>query len=153
VQDFSSDQETRYRARVSGIGDVEFQTLDKLSPNEPRRLIFVHPWIRDLLDPLDESHWASTVDYGYDSDPEGVTSFARRSPMPSRPAIGTTMDDYTRALRLVSRLQQPFHALLLQQERSGEFKRVAAEHEIVVPGLERLIKSVGDIQTKVVEIL
>ncbi|KAF8416534.1 hypothetical protein L210DRAFT_2534716 [Boletus edulis BED1] len=43
------------------------------------------------------------------------------------------MDEYTRALRLVVRLQQPFHALLLQQQPNGEFRRVAAEHEIVIP--------------------
>lgn len=37
------------------------------------------------------------------------------------------MNDYIRALRLVVRLQQP----------DGRFKRVPAEYEIIVPGLER----------------
>jgi hypothetical protein len=41
------------------------------------------------------------------------------------------MDDYTRVLQLVVRLQQPFHALLLEQHSHGEYKRAAAEHEIV----------------------
>lgn len=57
--------ETRYRARVSGIGDVKFQTSDRLSPQESRRLISVHPWIHDLRDPLDGSDWRAS-DNGID---------------------------------------------------------------------------------------
>ncbi|KAF8417602.1 hypothetical protein L210DRAFT_3580675, partial [Boletus edulis BED1] len=53
MQGFASGQEIHYRARVSGIGDVEFQTADRLPLAEPRKLIFVHPWIRELRDPLD----------------------------------------------------------------------------------------------------
>jgi hypothetical protein len=62
------------------------------------------------------------------------------------------VDDYTRALQLVVRLQQPFHALLLEQQSHGEYKRVAAEHEIVLPGLERRISSAKEIRVAVVEI-
>ena len=43
IQDFGNGSETSYRARVSGIGDVKFQASDRLSPQEPHRLIFVHP--------------------------------------------------------------------------------------------------------------
>jgi len=59
------------------------------------------------------------------------------------------MDDYTRALRLIVRLQQPPHALLLQREPNGEFKRIAAEHEIVVPGIDRRINFARDIRVGV----
>ena len=152
VQDFGSGQENRYRARVSGIGHVEFQTLDRLSLMEPRKLIFVHPWIRDLRDPLDGFTWGSAADDDeYESDPETDAGSAPTSPSHALPAA--TMDDYTRALRLVVRLQQPFHALLLRQQPNGEFKRVAAEHEIVVPGLEHRVNFARDIRTQVVEIL
>ncbi|KAF8138961.1 hypothetical protein EV363DRAFT_1155210, partial [Boletus edulis] len=57
------------------------------------------------------------------------------------------------ALRLVVRLQQPFHALLLQQQPNGEFKRVATEHEIIVPGMKYSINFTKDVRTEVVEIL
>jgi len=62
------------------------------------------------------------------------------------------MDDYTRALQLIVRLQQPFHALFLQQQSQGEYKRVAAEHEIVLPGLERRISSSKEIRVGIVDI-
>ncbi|KAF8554156.1 hypothetical protein OG21DRAFT_1484933, partial [Imleria badia] len=134
------------------IGDVEFQTSDQLSPTEPRKFIFVHPWIRDLYDPLDGFNWGSTDSGDEDeSDPETDAGSAPSSPLAAIPAA--TMDDYTRALRMISRLQQPFHALLLQQQTNGSFKRVAAEHEIVLPGIDRKIKFSKDIRTEVVEIL
>jgi hypothetical protein len=87
----------------------------------------------------------------YGSDPESEAGSAPASPSQALPAA--TMDDYTRALRLVARLQQPFRVLLLQQQPNGEFKRVAAEHEIVTPGLERQINFARDIRTQIVEIL
>ncbi|KAF8556850.1 hypothetical protein OG21DRAFT_1482764 [Imleria badia] len=152
VQRSGSGLENHYRARVSGIGNVEFQTSDQLSLTEPRRLIFVHPWIRDLQDPLDGSTWGSTTDGDeYDSDAETEFGSAPSSPLAVEPAV--TLDNYTRVLRLVVRLQQPFHALLLQQQLGGEFKRVAAEHEIVVPGIEHTINFARDVRIEVVEIL
>ncbi|KAF8552461.1 hypothetical protein OG21DRAFT_1511487 [Imleria badia] len=158
VQNFGSGLEFRYRARASGIGDVEFQTSDQLSLTEPRRLIFVHPWIRDLCDSLHDYGWGSTDDDDddddddeSDSDAEADAGCPHSSPLHAVPAA--TMDDYTRALRMVVRLQQPFHALLLQRQTNGEFKRVAAEHEIVVPGIDRRVNFSKDIRTEVVEIL
>ena len=149
VQDFGSGLENRYRARVSGIGNVEFQTSDRLSLSEPRKLIFVHPWIRDLCDPLDGLTWESaTQDDEYDSDPD---TEAGSTPLQALPAA--TMDEYTRALRLIVRLQQPFHTLLLQQQPNGEFRRIAAEHEIVMPGIDRQVNFARDIRIEVVEIL
>jgi hypothetical protein len=38
---------------------------------------------------------------------------------------------YSRALRLVVRLRQPFWALLLVQQRGGEYKRIASDHNII----------------------
>ncbi|KAF8554958.1 hypothetical protein OG21DRAFT_1573744 [Imleria badia] len=154
VQNFGDGREYRYRARVSGIGDIEFQTSDQLSPTEPRKLIFVHPWIRDLYDPLDGFDWGSTDSEDEDedkSDPETDAGSAPSSPLAAVPAA--SMDDYTRALRMISRLQQPLHALLLQRQTNGEFKRVAAEHEILVPGIDRKINFARDIRTEVLEIL
>ena len=149
VQDFGRSNEYRYRARVSGIGDVEFRTSDQLSPTEPRRLIFVHPWIRDLCDPPDGFRWGSTD--SDESGPETDAGSAPSSPLHAIPA--PAMDGYTRALRLVSRLQQPFHALLLHQQSSGEFRRVAAEHEIILQGIEPRINFARDVRSAVAEIL
>ncbi|KAF8554954.1 hypothetical protein OG21DRAFT_1439363 [Imleria badia] len=153
VQNFGGDREHCYHAGVSGIGDVEFQTSDQLSLTEPRTLIFVHPWVRDLCDPLDGFDWGSTDSEDedeYKSAPESDDGSGPSSPLG---APSATLDDYTRALRLIARLQQPFHALVLQKQASGEFKRVAAEHEIVLPGIDRRINLAKDVRTAVVEIL
>ncbi|KAF8554956.1 hypothetical protein OG21DRAFT_1508243 [Imleria badia] len=154
VQNFGGGHEYRYHARVSGIGDVEFQTSDQLSPTEPRKLIFVHPWVRDLYDPLDGFDWENPDSEDEDednSDPETDAGSAPSSPLAAVPAA--TMDHYTRALRLIARLQQPFHALVLQKQPNGEFKRVAAEHEIILPGIDRRVNLAKDVRTAVVEIL
>ncbi|KAI5984210.1 hypothetical protein EDD15DRAFT_2201419 [Pisolithus albus] len=59
-------------------------------------------------------------------------------------------DDYTRALRLVVHLEQPFRALLLVKQPAGTYKRVAADREILVP--PRKVSSLKDIGAKVLEI-
>ncbi|KAG1882424.1 hypothetical protein F4604DRAFT_1990708 [Suillus subluteus] len=38
---------------------------------------------------------------------------------------------YSRALRLIVRLGQPFGAFLLVQQRGGEYKRIASDHDII----------------------
>lgn len=63
VQDFGRWQKNRYRAQASRIGYVEFQTSGRFSLMELRKLVFVHPWIHDLRDPLDRFTWRSTL-YG-----------------------------------------------------------------------------------------
>ena len=156
VQDFGRGHEYRYRARVSVLGDVEFRTSDRPSLTEPRKLILVHPWLRGLHDPPNGFGWENTAEDDEDesdSDPGSERGSAPTTPLHALPA--TMIDDYTRALRLVVRLQQPFHVLLLQQQHNGEFKRVASEHKIVVPGIQRRpgINLARDIRAEVVEIL
>ncbi|KAF9219023.1 hypothetical protein BS17DRAFT_811376 [Gyrodon lividus] len=59
-------------------------------------------------------------------------------------------DNYTRALRLVVLLEQPFRALLLVKQSVDTYKRVALDSEILVP--QREVMSLNDIGTKVLEI-
>jgi len=157
-KDAEIDEEKCYRARVSGIGHVEFRTSDRLPLAEQRRLAFAHPWIRDLYDPAEEEVCGSLSDSDDDSlscSSSDVEADSLSPAAASEVYVGpiATMDTSTRALRLVVRLQQPFHALLLQQQSHGGYKRVAAEHEIVLPGLERHISSAKDVRVEVVEIL
>ena len=154
----SAGPDHHYCARVSGIGDLDFRALETLSMAEPRRLIFVHPWIRDLQDPLDSFAWGSIEDPdGYksalDIDSDSETEFESA---PSSPICAASIDttvDYTRALRLVVRLQQPFYALLLQQQPNGDFRRIATKHHIIVPGIDRQVDFARDVRTEVVEVL
>jgi len=149
-----------YRARVSGIGQVEFRTSDRLPLSEPCKLVFAHPWIRDLRGPAEEESYGSSSDGDDESLSWSGSDVEEESLSPAVPDVATslytgpvaTMDVSTGALRLIIRLQQPFHGLFLQQQSHGEYKRVAAEHEIVVPGLERRISSAKDVRVEVVEI-
>ena len=159
VQNFGDGQENCYRARVSVIGHVEFKTRERLPLTEPRKLIFIHPWIRDLRDHLHGFTWRSNADDDESdsssdesgSDPETETRAAPTSPSHALPAV--TTDDYTRALRLIARLQQPFRALLLHQQHNEEFRRIASDQEIIIPGIERRTNFVRDIRAEVVEVL
>ena len=172
IQDSRNGSETSYRARVSGIGGVEFRTSDRLSPKKPRKLAFVHPWLRELLDPLDgpdsETSDGNDDDDSDDDDDEyddgdddsdnsdSGSDFVSKEGSASsllNAAPATEMDDYTRALRLIVRLQQPFRALLLQGQSNGEFKRVTTRHEIVIQGLPRRINFARDVRTGVVDVL
>ncbi|KAN0084037.1 hypothetical protein V8E55_007541 [Tylopilus felleus] len=153
MQGFVHGQEYQYRARVLGIGYVEFQTSDRLPPTEPRKLIFVHPWLHDLRDPPDGFTWGSAVDGDDDSSDSGLDSGQTSPTSPLHVVPVATMDEHTRTLRLAVRLQQPFHALLLQQQSTGEFKRVATEHDIVIPGITAEINFARDVGTGVVEVL
>ncbi|KAN0084053.1 hypothetical protein V8E55_007557 [Tylopilus felleus] len=94
------------------------ETSDRLSLSEPRKLI-VQTWVRNLRDPPDGFTRGSTEDDDGDSDLETATG------------IVPTWTSDTGSAR--------FHVLLLQQQPDGEFKRVAAEHKILGPGLDQQI--------------
>ena len=123
-----------YRASVSMLGDVGIRTAD---PLPSRGLLLVHPWIRSLLDPPGKI----TPNFGVDEKADlsllhGVASLAS--------------DDYIRGLWLIARLGLKFSALLLEQQPYHGYKRVAADHEIVVQ-LPRIISS-QEICTQVLDV-
>ncbi|KAI6030212.1 hypothetical protein EDC04DRAFT_104815 [Pisolithus marmoratus] len=155
IQELHGGNEKLYRARVSGLGNVEFTTVDDLPLHKPHKFVFVHPWIRYIQGPSDGVAWGSDSesdtesDLGSDCDVES-DEVASSSPLHAIPS--PEVDDYTQALEMIARLGQPFNALLLVQQAIGEYKRVAAEREIVVSGLGTDISS-KNIHAKVLEIL
>ena len=62
------------------------------------------------------------------------------------------MNSFTQALQLIARLGRPFNALLLEQQSNKQYKRVAAKHEIIVPGILSQTNP-KDIRAKVLEII
>ncbi|KAI5986441.1 hypothetical protein F5J12DRAFT_577710 [Pisolithus orientalis] len=138
------DNKKLYRARVSGLGNVEFMTADDLPLHEPKKLIFANPWINYIRGPSSGVTWD-------DSDSDSDTGSDEVVPIPVVPAL--QVDNYTRALHVIARLGQPFNALLLVQQSNGTvYKRVAAENEIVVSGLGTNIAS-KNVRARVLEIL
>ena len=153
-----------YRTTVSLLGKVEFRTADVMPLKKPWNLVFVHPWLHDLHEPLDgfvsddepelESYATADDEPGALSiagsgDGTGDTS-APTSPLHSEPSA--RVDPYTQAFRLIVRLERPFSALLLERQSNGQYKRVAADHEIIVPGVPYGTNSKG-IRAKVLEIV
>jgi hypothetical protein len=57
------------------------------------------------------------------SPPVSVGSLGEHGPVDS--------ESYSRALRLIVRLGQPFSAFLLVQQPGGEYKRIASDHNII----------------------
>ncbi|KAF8547519.1 TPR-like protein [Imleria badia] len=158
VQELGGSQGTLYRAAVSLLGNVEFRTTDAMPLKKPRKLVFVHPWLRDLRDPLDDESEAES-DVGSNDEVEAESdagsgdgsddASAPTSPLHAEPSA--RVDPSTLALRLIARLGRPFNAILLEQQPNGQYKRVATENEIIVPGVPYKTNP-KDIKVKVLEI-
>ncbi|KAG1777457.1 heterokaryon incompatibility protein-domain-containing protein [Suillus placidus] len=98
-----------YRVKADGLQDLSIFTDDKLaqfSPTQPTPQAFflVCPWNRQDFGLLDFANGAQGAKDGLDS--------------------------FSRALKLIVRLGQPFTALLLAQQRGSEYKRIASDHSI-----------------------
>jgi hypothetical protein len=135
-QQLDVGQETLYRTGVSSLGTVEFRTVNRLLLTKPWTFVFVHPWLYDLYDPQDV----------FVSDDE----WAPGSPLHT--GISARVDTSTQALRLIARLGCPFNALLLERQSNGQYRRVAAEHEIIVPGVPPQT-NFKDLRAKVLEVV
>ncbi|KAI6110945.1 hypothetical protein EV401DRAFT_1990975, partial [Pisolithus croceorrhizus] len=144
IQELRRGDEKLYRARVSGLGNVEFTTADDLPLHEPQKFVFAHPWIRHIRGPISGVAWGDDSESESDFDSGGVV------PMHAVPV--PQIDEYSHALQMIARLGQPFSAFLLAQQPNGEFRRVAADKEIVIPGLGTDITP-KNIRVKVLEIL
>ncbi|KAI6045469.1 hypothetical protein EDC04DRAFT_60648 [Pisolithus marmoratus] len=139
-----------YCARVSGLGNVEFATTDDLPLDKPKKIVFAHPWIRHILGP--RSGFTCGDDSDSDTESDSDSDCDTTSDVPLHPTPTRSVDCYTRALQLIARLGQPFNTLILLRHPNGRYKRVAAEHVIVVWGLGINVTS-KNIRTKVLEIL
>ncbi|KAF8425043.1 hypothetical protein L210DRAFT_3653288 [Boletus edulis BED1] len=98
---------TTYLASIAALGEVQFKTRDTSFSKPLRgRVLFVYPWIRDLL--------AQTRGH----------------------ARGGKHTKHTCALRMVIHLEQGFSALLFAEQSDRRYRRVAADEEIFVPARE-----------------
>ncbi|KAG1723185.1 uncharacterized protein EDB91DRAFT_1087895 [Suillus paluster] len=126
------DQEScfTYDVKAKGLQDLSITTEDKLvqmSPKRPTRQSFllIRPWNRhDLELPDFADEMMDDVD---DWSEPGSPSDESHSGYPG----DNELVDHSRALRLIVRLGRPFSALLLAQQRVGEYKRVASDNNII----------------------
>ncbi|KAG0705851.1 hypothetical protein DFH29DRAFT_1067269 [Suillus ampliporus] len=140
------DQESchTYEVEADGLQDMLITTKEKLiqfSLAGPTRqpFLLVRSWnCDDLYDLADDARsvdeWSSAGSYisGHPGDDEPV--------------------DSDHALRLIVCLGQPFGALFLAQQRGGEYKRIASDHNIIAQVKD--MTSVDDMMdTRTLEIL
>ena len=137
------DQESyfTYDVKADGLQDLSITTEDKMiqfSPTMPiqQTFLLVRPWNR--------------YDLGLPDFADDTLSVEGRSAPGSLGEITPVVSDESesRALRLVVRLAQPFAALLVAQQRGGEYKRIAADQEIVVQVKDKTsVRSMMDVRT------
>jgi hypothetical protein len=133
-----------YVLKADGLQDLLITTEDKLvqfSPARRTRQIFllIRPWNRydlGLIDFADETQsvedWPEPVSLPHDT--------LGGYPEQNEPAM--------RELKLIVRLGQPFGALLLAQQRGGEYKRIASDNNIIAQVRDMAsVDSMMDIRT------
>ncbi|KAG2339607.1 hypothetical protein BDR05DRAFT_615419 [Suillus weaverae] len=124
-----------YEVKADGLDDLLITTEEKLvqfSRFRPTRQTFllVFPWDRRLLE---------LPDFADDAESSGDWPQFESPLDDSDESVGDSLgeeeladsESYSRALRLIIRLGQPFGAFLLARQRCGEYKRIASDHDIV----------------------
>ena len=68
MQELGGSPGNLYRAMVSLFGGVEFRTVDAMPLTKTRKIVFVHPWLLDLHDPLGGSVLDSDGEWGAEAE-------------------------------------------------------------------------------------
>ncbi|KAG1785533.1 uncharacterized protein HD556DRAFT_1314161 [Suillus plorans] len=150
-----------YRVKADGLHDLLITTAETLVTFWPARpteqqFLFLRPWDRSLLELPDFAEFPEPSDRGDDTESEEDYGTPPSSPSDDwsggSPIKQGMSELESRALRLLVRLGQPFSAFLLAQQRSGEYKRIATDHDII--GQVQDVVSVGDsMDIRTIEIL
>ncbi|KAG1731981.1 uncharacterized protein EDB91DRAFT_1152702 [Suillus paluster] len=127
------DQKTRftYYVKANGLKDLVITTearLGQFSQARPGQQTFmlVRPWnIHDLgLPNFVGDRTIKTLSMPWSMSDHSLYG----SPKAYAPA---DLESHARASRLIARLGQPFGALLLAQQRVGEYRRIASDNNII----------------------
>jgi len=143
--------------KADGLRDLSITTEDKLihilrARPSRQSFLLVRPWDRSLLEPPDLEDLRDV------SDTENIEDWSPPvSPLHDSPVVSLGEDgpfgsgSYSRALQLIVRLGQPFGALLLEQQKGGEYKRIASDQTIIAQLKDMTV--VRDMDVRTVEIL
>ncbi|KAG2098406.1 uncharacterized protein F5147DRAFT_815851 [Suillus discolor] len=97
--------------------------FSRLRPTQ-QTFLLVCPWDRRLLELPDFTDSDDTQSPGGWSELESLDSSPGEEEL-------TNSESYSQALRLIARLGQPFDAFLLAQQRSGAYKRITSDCDII----------------------
>ncbi|KAG2348235.1 hypothetical protein BDR05DRAFT_507024 [Suillus weaverae] len=139
-----------YEVKADMLQDLQITTEDKLvqlpslQPMIPTFLL-VRPWNR-LLELPDFAELSGSAELPVVAD--DTQSEEDYWSAPSSPSQDFLSD---RALQLTVRLGQPFSAFLLAQQRGGEYKRIASDHDITAQVKD--VSSIPNMDVRTLEIL
>jgi hypothetical protein len=136
------DQKITHEIKANGLLDLSIITEDTLLT---RQTLLVYPWNRYLLESPNNADDTQIVDDHYVTDATGKNELSDTESRwrfidRVRPPVSALFHSFTgpvdseshlRALRLIVRLGQPFRAFLLAQQRGGEYRRIASDHDII----------------------
>ncbi|KAG1785847.1 uncharacterized protein HD556DRAFT_1419159, partial [Suillus plorans] len=131
-----------YRVKADGLRDLLIatdKTLIQFSRARPTQQAFflVRPWDRRLLGLPDFSEQLTSADEGenvrdWSESQSGLDDTDESSSdSPGEEELSIDSDVHSRSLRLMVHFGQAFSALLVAQQRVGEYKRVASDHNII----------------------
>ncbi|KAG0696961.1 heterokaryon incompatibility protein-domain-containing protein [Suillus ampliporus] len=137
-----------YEVTTNGLRDMLITTEEKLTqfPREKsmwQPFLLVRPWNRHDLELPDLSDEMQSVDDWSVGSP----------PLSAHTGDDELVESETRsqALRSIVRLGQPFGALLLAQQRGGEYRRIASDYNIIAQFKDMV--SINHIDIRTLEIL
>ncbi|KAG0697842.1 hypothetical protein DFH29DRAFT_1020728, partial [Suillus ampliporus] len=139
-------QETRFThgVKADGLHDLLITTEEALNQFTLARsplqtFLLVRAWDCRLLELPDFEDDTQSED-DFRSAPESpLDELPGGSPVEQEPVDS---ESHSRALRLIVHLGQPFSAFLLARQRSGEYKRIASDHDIIAQ-----VKDIGSVDS------
>ncbi|KAG1845241.1 hypothetical protein C8R48DRAFT_734582, partial [Suillus tomentosus] len=131
-----------YGVKADGLRDLLITTDETLiqfsrARTTQQTFFLVRPWDRRLLGLPDFSEQLAFADKGEsvrngsESESGSDDTDESSSDSPGEEELSVDSDDHSRSLRLMVHLGQAFSALLVAQQRVGEYKRVASDHNII----------------------
>ena len=130
---------------------MDIRTADAIPLKTPKKLLFVHPWLCDVCDPLDDLVFDNKQEV--DSDDDDSDDLGSSIPAtPSGAAPPALVDHYQQALQLIARLGRPFNALLLEHQDNNQYKHIATDCKIMILGVPYQTNP-KDLRAKVLEIV
>ncbi|KAG2147810.1 uncharacterized protein EDB93DRAFT_1250323 [Suillus bovinus] len=147
-----------YGVKADGLRDLVITTNEMLiqfSRTRPTRQTFflVRPWDRRLIELPDFAEQPVSADEVESVDDWSESEHAlddtdeSSSSLPGEEELSVDSEAHLRSLRLMVHLGQEFSALLLAQQRVGEYKRIASDHHIIAQVKDTASIDIMDIKT------
>jgi len=125
-----------------GLPDFADDTQSVANWSEPTSPLDDSQSAQDWFEPESPLDDSQSADDQFEPESPSGDSLAEFS------GANESIDLDTRALKLIARLGQPFSALLLAQQRGGEYKRIASDYDIIAEVKDKTsVRAMMDVRT------